>query len=196
MKSVTLYAGRKRTEAGFTLLEMMLALAIFAGLSMAAIQLIQGGILSTEKTKHQSAELTKTQKLLWVLDQDLSQIIIRKSYIGSNKQLLNIRNKTSEESISIEFLRRSTVSDFGKNKSNGMINVEWLLKDRKLIRRSWGIGEKREDAGTDMLDDVTSFDVKFLFQGTDYTNPSAAEILIATPQFGLINYKVLLLEML
>lgn len=193
---VTLLVNRKRLEAGFTLLEMMLALAIFAGLSMAGMQLIQGGIASSEQTRQRSAELIALQKSLWVMEQDLSQIVIRAPQTGGNNNGVIISRGSQSSVQSIKFLRRNAPLPNGDSLSSGLIQVEWRWHHGKLMRRSWPSENKDDISEILMMEMVSRFDITLVPLSDNISLPAAVRVLLDTPQNGVIEHTVLLMETL
>lgn len=196
MTCATLYANKQRSEAGFTLLEMMLALAIFAGLSLAGMQLLQGGIRSSEQTRRNSTELTALQKSLWLLEQDLRQMVIRTAQSGGNRSVLSVHRQTRDPSLSVTFLRRHSGLPTEGGSSSGIIQVEWQWQQGKLMRRSWPYGGKAETAGMLMMEAVSHFDIRLLPRGDGTTLPAAVRIVLETPKHGKLERTLLLMETL
>lgn len=189
-------ANKPRSEAGFTLLEMMLALAIFAGLSLAGMQLVQGGIRSSEQTRQSSTTLTALQKSLWLLEQDLSQMVIRTAQPGSSGNALLVRRDTREPSLSITFLRRYSGFPGEGNASSGMIQVEWLWRQGTLMRRSWPYGGKADTPGILMMEAVSNFEIRLPPRGDNAMLPAAVQIILDTARTGRLEHAVLLGETL
>jgi len=196
MTFAILSANKRRPEAGFTLLEMMLALVIFAGLSLAGIQLVQGGMRSSEQTRQKSVRLTSLQKSLWLLEQDLSQMVIRTPQPGGSHSAFIVRRQTTVSSLSITFLRRHSGLPVGSNVSSGMIQVEWLWQQGKLLRRSWPYGGKDDAPAMLMMEAVDRFDIHLLPHRDNTALPAAARIVLETPQNGKFERTLLLMETL
>ena len=57
---------------GFTLLEVLVAIAIFAVLSLAAYQVLQGVLRSSEISKEHSESLTELQRAMLIIEQDFT----------------------------------------------------------------------------------------------------------------------------
>jgi len=65
----------RRPAAGFTLLEVLLAIAIFASLSLAAYEVLQGVLRNDEVTRNQVSRLGEVQRASAVLARDFQQAV-------------------------------------------------------------------------------------------------------------------------
>lgn len=65
-----------RQQRGFTLLEMMVALAIFSLVSLMGYQILQSVLRNSEMTRQHSEQLSKAARLFALLQLDLSQAMI------------------------------------------------------------------------------------------------------------------------
>ena len=64
----------RRRQSGFTLLEMLVAIAIFASLSMGAYQVLQGVLTSDEVAKRKEVRLSELQLAFSLLERDVTQM--------------------------------------------------------------------------------------------------------------------------
>lgn len=75
----------KSTNQGFTLIEMILALTIFAMLAMATYTVLNNTISSKEQIDSASAQLRDLQRAMMMIEGDFSQIVQRKIRINGEQ---------------------------------------------------------------------------------------------------------------
>ena len=69
--------GRRTSEAGFTLVELLVALAIFALISVAGVMLLRSGSDTQLAVKGRLEDLSRTNRLYNAMEGDLAQVIAR-----------------------------------------------------------------------------------------------------------------------
>ena len=131
--------GGKKSGQGFTLLEMLVAIIIFALLSLAAYQILQGVLRSGEISKIHSERLTELQRAMLIIEQDFTQIVARKSrQEGVEKD--NLRTLTAGKGIfssqdqGIEFNRLGWNNPLGLLPRSNILRVRYVLRDGQLQR--------------------------------------------------------------
>ena len=78
-----------RQQAAFTLLEVLLALVIFASLSLGAYQVLQGVMANDALTKVKGARLADLQRVFSLLERDFSQMVPRATRVnGENSKVV------------------------------------------------------------------------------------------------------------
>ena len=129
----------KKSGKGFTLLEMLVAIMIFALLSLAAYQILQGVLRSGEISKIHSERLTELQRAMLIIEQDFTQIVARKSrQEGVEKD--NLRTMTvgkgifSSQDQGIEFNRLGWNNPLGLLPRSNILRVRYVLRDGQLQR--------------------------------------------------------------
>lgn len=130
---------RKKSAKGFTLLEMLVAIMIFALLSLAAYQILQGVLRSGEISKIHSERLTELQRAMLIIEQDFTQMVARKSrQEGVEKD--NLRTITAGKGIfssqdqGIEFNRLGWNNPLGLLPRSNILRVRYVLRDGQLQR--------------------------------------------------------------
>lgn len=146
--------------AGFTLLEMVVAVAIFAVMAGIAY----GGLNQTIRTGKQVSEsnqrLSELQFALSYFSRDWLQVSSRK-----------IRNQYGDEENNIIIADNNIRFTHGgwdnllQSKRSNLQRVQYLLIDDKLLRRHWlsldqGIGEEPFDSV--LLHNVKAFEINFI----------------------------------
>lgn len=127
-------------QAGFTLLEMLVAIAIFASLSMGAYQVLQGVLTSDEVAKKKEVRLAELQLAFGLLDRDIGQMVPRsgRSEGENNKELLTAARFAQEsDDWGMAFIRGGWLNPDGILPRSGLQRVGWRLKDRTLERLSY-----------------------------------------------------------
>ena len=128
-----------RNNKGFTLLEVLVAIAIFAMLSLAAYQILQGVLRSGEISKEHSNALTELQRAMLIIDQDFSQITYRLSR-DENVEEEELQVMSAGESLfesedqGIEFTRLGWTNPFDLLPRSELLRVRYRLKEGQLQR--------------------------------------------------------------
>ena len=78
-------------QAAFTLLEVLLALVIFASLSLGAYQVLQGVITNDALTKVKGERLADLQRVFTLLERDFSQMVPRPMRINGESSTMVIQ---------------------------------------------------------------------------------------------------------
>jgi len=128
-----------RNNKGFTLLEVLVAIAIFAMISLAAYQILQGVLRSGAISKEHNESLTKLQRAVLIIDQDFSQITYRLSRdenVDQDELKVMSAGKFLFESDDqgIEFTRSGWTNPFDLLPRSQLLRVRYRLKDGQLQR--------------------------------------------------------------
>ena len=129
----------RAANQGFTLLEVLIAIAIFALLSLAAYQVLQGVLRSGEISKEHSASLTQLQRAMLIIDQDFSQIVARTSGDeNSDSDELQVISASSSlfdsEDQGIEFNRLGWQNPLNLLPRSNILRVRYRLQEGQLQR--------------------------------------------------------------
>ena len=124
---------------GFTLLEVLVAIAIFALLSLAAYQILQGVLRSGEISKEHSDSLTELQRAMLIIEQDFTQIVARTSRDESvdQEQLRVITagdGLFESEDQGIEFTRLGWANPLNLLPRSEILRVRYRLREGQLQR--------------------------------------------------------------
>ena len=185
---------------GFTLLEVLLALVVFAGLSMTAYQVLQGVLKNDEITRSKVERLADVQRAVSTLERDFTQIIPRATRTDgetSNKVVFqSVRYQMESDDWSLLFVRTGWLNPGGMLVRSQLQKVGYRLRDNKLERLSFlyldpVIGT--EPIVTTVLDRVDGFKLRF-FNGTawldEWTNtatlPFGLEVELQLQDYGKI----------
>ncbi|MFT0771029.1 type II secretion system minor pseudopilin GspJ [Psychrobacter aquimaris] len=147
-----------RHQRGFTLLELMVAMAIFAMLAVAGWQVFDGVNRARERAQFHADNLAVLQYAYLQLQQDMGQII---PYQASTTQSVSVANNKpqSSEQINeiapepfmsldgehISFVRFADPDPRYQN-SNSLQRIEYIFADERLIRRQYTSMEGGRDS--------------------------------------------------
>ncbi|MEL5388989.1 type II secretion system minor pseudopilin GspJ [Serratia ureilytica] len=189
---------KRALQRGFTLVEMLLAIALFAMLSLTALTVFRGVLKNDEITQRKSTQLTQLQRALAIVERDLTQaqaraptgdkrwpaapefaVLQTAGEEGGDFQLLLIRNGWPNPQTR---LPRATQE-----------RVAYRYRQGRLERLSYPNLSSPQAAARSvlLLSEVTRFQLRFYRQGEWLTAwraggllPQAVEIAIDTSALG------------
>ena len=126
---------------GFTLIEILVALLVFAVIGVISSQLLSQTIRSNELLAGRSADLGDLHRAMQIIERDALQISarsIRDEYGGTQGNLL-----IGTEGA-IEFTRNGWRNPLGLPRSE-VQRVGYLLQDNKILRAYWPVLDRAQD---------------------------------------------------
>lgn len=126
-------------QKGFTLVEILIAIAIFALLSFAAYQILQGVLRSGEISKQHDQNLIEIQRGMLLIERDFVQMVARRSRtIGieeENTQALYVgKGVLDSDDEGIEFSRLGWKNPLNLLPRSNILRVGYRLKNNQLQR--------------------------------------------------------------
>ncbi len=169
----------KTAIRGFTLLELLVALAVFAIMSIAAYSGLRNVLFTRAAVEAQSQRLAAVQLAIYRLEQDIEQAVprsIRDEY--GDPQAAMIGSELSDDRLTLT--RSGWDNPLGQPRAT-LQRVAYRLWEGRLWRLYWPVldrGGRIEPRETLLLDRVRTFKVRFLYRGhwrDDWPPPSDAE---------------------
>ena len=153
-------------QAGFTLMELLIAMMITAIIAILAYQSVSEVTAVKSNTEQQVEAFEKLQRTIWWLEQDLTQLAPRtiQDELGGTLPAY-LANATQ----GIEFTRIAVYpSPYG---ISGLVRVGYQLEDDILYRLIWPVLDRAPDTVSRrlaVLKDVESFEVKQLDENSKW----------------------------
>ena len=150
-----------KKAAGFTLLELMLSIAMFALMSVAAYRLFDSVLHAQRATESVWEHISRVQRALLVIDRDFAQAVSRpvKNEYGQTEQAF-IAGKGE---YLVEFTRGGWRNPLGLRRSELQRVAYWLDDEGRLMRRYWlDLDRHAESEPVDqlLLENVSRFDLQ------------------------------------
>ncbi|WP_434586320.1 type II secretion system minor pseudopilin GspJ [Klebsiella sp. R390] len=121
---------------GFTLVEMLLALAILAALSVAAMAVLQNVIRADTLTRDRTQQMQALQHTFSQMSSDINQIIARRSRESSSLFFAG-RYQLNSEDWALSFSRNGWPNPLGMLPRSEIQNVSYRLRQQRLERLSY-----------------------------------------------------------
>jgi general secretion pathway protein J len=192
-------AARSKTK-GFTLIEVLVSIAIFATLSVAAYQVVNQVQRSNEVSTERSARLNALQRSLVILDNDFRQMAQRQFRTNgeeaSSKLILMQEYLLDSDTIGVMFTRLGWHNPQQQFPRGEVTKVGYRTKEETLERVWWRYPDTptgQEGVVTPLLEGIEAFNLEF-YNGsswlkewqTDRALPKAVKLKLTLKDYGEI----------
>lgn len=202
-----------RRSAGFTLLEVLIAISIFALLALGTYRMLGSVLASDEATRNHELQLRELQRAFAVLEQDLAQVgprPIRDAFGEPRAAFIG-----EAEPAAMEFTRLGWRNPLGTPRSAWQ-RVRWELVGSTLQRSYWTVLDQAVDSQPlpqKVLSEVRSLQLRYLdehgnwlteWPSAQFDNdpksrllqlPRAVEISLEHSRYGLLTRMLRLPDM-
>ena len=136
------------TQRGFTLIELMIAIGIFAIVGVLSAQMLNNIIRQQEVIEERGARLSDLQRGMNILQRDIAQLINRpvRDEFGDTRAAVII-----DDELPLEFTRQGWRNPLGQTRSE-LQRVAYELREDKLYRYYWTVLDRAPD--TEPLEQV------------------------------------------
>lgn len=190
----------KRAQRGFTLIEVLVAIAIFASLSVGAYQVLNQVQRSNELSMDRSERLKTLQRALVFLNNDFRQMALRQTRTNGEEptsQLIQWQDYLLDsDAKGVMFSRAGWHNPEQQFPRGEVTKVGYRIKDNRLERLWWRYPDT--PAGQQMLvmpliDKIKAFNLSF-YDGKEWqdkwesrnTLPHAVTVELELEDYGLI----------
>lgn len=148
---------------GFTLLELLIAIAVFAIMSVMAYGGLSSVILNSSQTEKELEKIQKVQRAIFTITRDLTQITNRniRDEFGNTQPHLDTGGNID---YLVEFTRSGRRNPAKLIRSN-LLRVAYKHEDEKLIRIFWSQLDRTQDVEPYedvLLENVTLAELRYL----------------------------------
>ena len=195
----------KMRSAGFTLLEVLVAMSITAVLGAGAFMVLSQGLLNKERVEARMAVLRQAQRIDRLLADDLMQMVARpiRDQYGDPRGALLASPPLSWEWTRTGWRDATTLLQQLEQvreppRRSLMQRVAWRVEDQVLIREYWAVLDRDVDSEPRvqrLLEDVEMFALRFL-DGDDWSeqwppdqDASADQSLMQLPRGVEVRYQ-------
>lgn len=165
---------------GFTLLELMLAMAIFAIIAIGSYMMLSSFIKAKERTQEHSVRLAQLQRAMLIIERDFEQVSPRP-----------IRDEVDElapammggSNGSVEFTRSGWNNPTGAPRSE-LQRVRYDFEEGKLWRSSWLVLDRAPDSKPQriaVLSNIKEFGIRYYPMEKPQNAPQGAPPVIGEP---------------
>lgn len=173
----------RTSEAGFTLVELLVALAIFALISVAGVTLLRSGSNTQLAVKERLEDLSRTNRLANAMESDLAQAVARPVRDAAGQPVPAFIQSDAAISGALFGLVRGGWSNFDEAPRAGLQRVAYVLDGKALKRLGWPMldGAAPGEAAT-LLEDVSAADVRFRDEAGEWRSDWTANNPQALPR--------------
>jgi general secretion pathway protein J len=154
-----------RPAAGFTLLELLVALAIFSLIAVMSYDGLKTVLNTQAATEVQADALAELQKVYLLVQRDIEQVVprpVRDEY-GDEQPAL-----TGE--VALQLTRGGWSNPAGRLRSS-LQRVGYAFEDRQLVRYSWAVLDRAQDSEPQrqvLMGDVEEMAIRYLAANNEW----------------------------
>lgn len=165
-------------SAGFTLLELLVALSIFALISAMAYGGLQTVISQQQQTAARSQRLSDLQKAYRIMQRDLEQLVSREIRNEFGDTIGSLVGGSGFDGV--EFSRGGYPNPAGFLRSD-IQRVAYVPDQDTLLRRTWRVLDRAQDTEPDeqkLVESMSRFSMRFLDQSNTWQErwPTASDL--------------------
>jgi general secretion pathway protein J len=151
--------GQARAAAGFTLLELLVALAIFGLLSVMAYSGLRSVLEQRSVTEAEADRLGRLQKIYLIMQRDIEQVVPR-----SIRDEYGVEQPPVAGAEVLQLTRGGWRNPLGHARST-LQRVSYAYEDEQLVRYTWLVLDRAQDSQPvrqPLTDEITRMDIRYL----------------------------------
>ncbi|WP_256679054.1 type II secretion system minor pseudopilin GspJ [Pseudomonas sp. AOB-7] len=168
-----------RPQRGFTLLELLIAIAIFAILGLATYRMLDSVLSADAATRNHEQQLRELVRAMAAFERDVLQVAVRPIRDGFGDPQPALRSEPSDASA-LELTRAGWRNPLGQPRAE-LQRVRWQLSGEQWQRRYWRVLDQAQDSQPQVqqaLDGVQALSLRYLDDEgqwhADWPPPNAA----------------------
>ena len=178
MKAISMSVANRRSD-GFTLIEVLVALAITAVIGVVAYGGLDSALAAMERSEAQGKKLNDVNILLAIMSRDFRQAVPRPVRDEYGDDWVHAFNAPENALSALEFSRAGWANPRPEQfvRSN-MQRVVYVLEEEKIVRESWYVMDRADDSEAvrvAIVSGVKSFKVEYL--DDNLSGPGAVPVL-------------------
>ena len=191
-----------RRQAGFTLIEILVAVAIFGMLSIAAYTVLDSGMRSKQQAETRLEHLAQLQRLFHTLNQDIQYMVPRqtRNELGDREALISGESDLGGQLFQLA-LTRSNWRNPADFRRSHLQRVEYRVEDEQVFRKHRVFLDKvsnTPEVDRLMVKDIEAIRIQFRNEGGTWQDqwgqfdaagtsmPRAIQIQVTSKLFGEI----------
>lgn len=190
---------RAMTQRGFTLLEMLVALALLALIGLIGFQILQGVLRSGELSRQHVGRLAEAQRAFSLLEQDITQALTPP--VTSTRQLNGASLVLPGDNQQLRLLRRNWFNPGGYLPRASLEQVVWRVHQQRLQRHSFGYPPQDEPLLRTQFPQVSAMRLRYWLNGrwldnwfAAYALPQAIEVTLDMDGYGSLQRVIFITE--
>lgn len=152
-----------RAQRGFTLLELLIAIAIFALLGLATYRMLDSVLSADAVTREHERQLRELTRALSAFERDLRQVTLRPIRDGFGDPQPALHSDLAD-ATALELTRAGWRNPLGQRRAE-VQRVRWQLSGEQWQRRYWRMLDRAQDSAPQVqqaLDGVESLSLRYL----------------------------------
>lgn len=177
-----------RARNGFTLLELLIAMAVFAIMSVMAYSGLKILLDTREQTSTQSAQLAELQMALYLINEDLAQLVVRPVRDDYGLEEPVLKGGMDGEILT---LTRSVAAWTAYPTGSQLQRISYRIENGALYRYSWTTLDRTQQTESRKRKVLAVNQLQLQFFDTEWTPfwsannaPKAVEMTFSLPHLG------------